>query len=585
MKSIGYTDNPIKSQMDDTFDVGAYIEGLCEFILTCSTPMTIAIQGDWGSGKTSMMNMVRDRLEGKVVPAWFNTWKYSQFDLQDRLVFSMMTHLMKELSADDERLRELKTTFGNLLKLAAVGVVGMASETSAVQLGDALSRSDPTVEIDKIRTAFQKSIDDRIRVTKMDRAVFFIDDLDRLNPAKAVEILEVMKQFLDCDHCVFVLAIDFDVIAQGLKMKYGESMSESKSRSFFDKIIQLPFKMPVAQYNISRFLRGMLEQMDLAGITEEDIKEFEILIQTSTGFNPRSLKRLFNTFQLLNSVMGRQRQDKTSVKKDIKQQKIIFAILCMQLTYEGLYSYTMQNVHDLRKLFRDDFEEERKNDKETYTKLSLGLDNAMFKRMLEFRGAFLNCIQLDSNDELSDEEIENLRRLLVVSTITATGNMETGDSNRNYGVRRENRRLASEVNRILCTRFGYADRTLRVYQSERDKSGVIPTTASGYHYGDIPDNPPWYFNYDIKHDMAKRIFSLGLQVAVHKSFADELTATLCKRLDIKVLRIERRGNYQFHCILAEVDEFEGGFEDYRDRSVGLMVPLLEKLLLNRGDPQ
>ena len=37
--------------------------------------MTITIQGDWRSGKTSMMNMIREQLEKKVITTWFNTWQ------------------------------------------------------------------------------------------------------------------------------------------------------------------------------------------------------------------------------------------------------------------------------------------------------------------------------------------------------------------------------------------------------------------------------------------------------------------------------------------------------------------------------
>ncbi len=74
------------------------------------------------------------------------------------------------------------------------------------------------------------------------RVVVFVDDLDRLQPQKAVEVLETMKIFLDCERCVFVLAVDYDVVARGVKAKYGDTLSDEKGKSFFDKIIQLPFK-------------------------------------------------------------------------------------------------------------------------------------------------------------------------------------------------------------------------------------------------------------------------------------------------------------------------------------------------------
>ena len=64
---IGYNDSPISSLDKDLFDMRQYVEGLRNFILECQTPMTISIQGDWGSGKTSMMNMIESELGEKIV--------------------------------------------------------------------------------------------------------------------------------------------------------------------------------------------------------------------------------------------------------------------------------------------------------------------------------------------------------------------------------------------------------------------------------------------------------------------------------------------------------------------------------------
>ena len=41
--ATGYTDLPAQ---EDSFSIGRYICGLAEFISTCTTPITMAIQGD-----------------------------------------------------------------------------------------------------------------------------------------------------------------------------------------------------------------------------------------------------------------------------------------------------------------------------------------------------------------------------------------------------------------------------------------------------------------------------------------------------------------------------------------------------------
>ena len=96
----GCTDKPVGTVNEDCFNVKTYVDGLCDFIRTCETPMTISIQGDWGSGKTSMMNMIKEKMEEEVFPIWFNTWQFSQFDLGNGLVFSMMEVLLNELGGE-----------------------------------------------------------------------------------------------------------------------------------------------------------------------------------------------------------------------------------------------------------------------------------------------------------------------------------------------------------------------------------------------------------------------------------------------------------------------------------------------------
>ena len=58
----GFTDKPLNGRSEDIFDVEKYIKGLSSFILECDTPMTVAVQGDWGSGKTSFMMLIQEEL-------------------------------------------------------------------------------------------------------------------------------------------------------------------------------------------------------------------------------------------------------------------------------------------------------------------------------------------------------------------------------------------------------------------------------------------------------------------------------------------------------------------------------------------
>ena len=93
--SLGFSDLPVDSKKDDIFEVSNYVNALSAFIKECTTPMTIAIQGTWGAGKTSLMNLIREELGNSVDTIWFNTWQYSQFNMEDELTLTLLTQFLK----------------------------------------------------------------------------------------------------------------------------------------------------------------------------------------------------------------------------------------------------------------------------------------------------------------------------------------------------------------------------------------------------------------------------------------------------------------------------------------------------------
>ena len=80
INAISIKDKPIEKNEQDQLDVSRYIKALSKFILNSDTPITIGLQGEWGTGKTSMMCMIREELSKEnVATSWVNTWEYSLF--------------------------------------------------------------------------------------------------------------------------------------------------------------------------------------------------------------------------------------------------------------------------------------------------------------------------------------------------------------------------------------------------------------------------------------------------------------------------------------------------------------------------
>ena len=477
MKKMGYPDKPVASITEDLFNVEVYVNALCSFIRSCETPMTISIQGDWGSGKTSMMNMMRANMQGAVWPVWFNTWQFSQFDMGNSLAFSMMDVLLNGLGCEkDVRQKILMGLRGfgrKALKVATDHVIG--GETAGM-VGELLSDGevDFASEIIELKSKFQKAVDDKLQKENRDRVVVFVDDLDRLQPSKAIELLEVLKLFLDCEKCVFILAVDYEVVTLGIKQKFGADVSEEKGRSFFDKIIQLPFKMPVASYDIHKYVKGMMQRINVS-TDESEVNRFYNLIQTSIGFNPRSMKRLFNTFELLDIVT----ESTVSNIDDSVRKRVLFAIICTQMCFEKLYLYFTSTRMD-----EDAFASLR--DETTVVsalKEIYGIDPAEsilpeIDRAQKFMPYFIDALQVDTDDSLSEEELSYFRTILKCSVVTSV-NASSEDSDENaqeWDYRNKNKDIVKDTATKLAD-IG----TFKPWMPRKERDGVKFSDISGWH--------------------------------------------------------------------------------------------------------
>ena len=451
---FGNTDKPVEKIENDAFGISRYINGLCTFILHCETPMTISIQGDWGSGKTSMMNMVRSKIENSVHTIWFNTWQFSQFQ-QDNLAISMLGSLLSELNSDENKIKKLMGSLGSVSKTALkIMVDNTAGGVAADKLSEIIGTReiDSAKEIKKIKSEFQEAINKTLDNQHKEKAVIFIDDLDRLQPAKAVELLEVLKVFLDCEKCVFVLAVDYSVVTQGIKQKFGDSVDEEKGKSFFDKIIQLPFKMPVAQYDISNYISDALKAMGFAD-DEKSVRQYVGLIEASIGCNPRSIKRLFNTYRLLDFIA----QETSYSANDSKRRMILFATICMQMEFDELYNFIVSSKDTLSNDLFCQLSDYALINNDENLKEEIGIyDDNEIMRISLFMKKFIDAIQMDDDANISDEEIDNLKNILHFSTITSVSdnNSQADKSDDDWHYRYVNKDIVSNLNDRLRSELG-----------------------------------------------------------------------------------------------------------------------------------
>ncbi len=426
----------------DEFKIDEYILGLSNFISGCETPLTLAIQGDWGTGKTSIMYQVEEKLKeksfnnskGKIKTIFFNTWQYSQFDMDKNLAVMLITDLIDELEVTDvKKIENLKKSLAVITKSMEYlkldfGLLNIEKINN--QLLKFISNEEKSNNLKNLKQNLQNMIDESVKENNYEKIVIFIDDLDRLFPQKAIEFLEILKLFLDCRNCVFVLAIDYNVVLRGTKNKYGDDLDNEKGKAFFEKIIQVPFTVPVANYHMENFVNVSLQKINF--YFDNDVtKNITQLIRDSIGNNPRSINRLFNSVSLLMHIIN------PNNELDNDDKLLIISTVCFQLRFYEAYDYLLTSYNNspedseetkyfLIDLLENSFEIP---DDADYNSLVFRYGIFSFKNQKELEAfrKFFNTLKLllkYNIDKLEVKEFENLMKKMSFSNTISTGNLD-----------------------------------------------------------------------------------------------------------------------------------------------------------------
>lgn len=365
--TTGFPDLPIDplrgvdTDNQDLLGLDAHADALKSFVCSCSTPMTVGIQGDWGSGKTSLMNLIRAKLgDNHALNIWFNTWQYAQFGNEETLASSMLINLMQKVKRTGKPTKSVWHNASRFVRaVAQATTVGGPGVTIAGRdLLDGFSDESDLDEaglFEQMKADFSAVVRDVIanESNEFERVVIFIDDLDRLSPAKAVELLEAVKNLIDVEGCVFLLAIDYDVVIRGLRQKKGlgdDEGQDHEGKNFFDKIIQVPYRMPVERYTTRDFLQNHFERV-YGELSEREASFFEEfateLIRLSVGNNPRSLKRALNIHALFSHLMnvGRELEE-----VDDNEHVLTFVFACVQVALPRMYAMISRQERPLHAL-------------------------------------------------------------------------------------------------------------------------------------------------------------------------------------------------------------------------------------------
>ena len=353
------SDEPIlESDRIDQLEFKHTAEVLARAALYTDSPITIGVFGDWGSGKTSLMRLMRKIVDSEgvahnaAVAVWFNAWQYER---EEHLIVPLIATIARDIKKKEAQLEEIcqndkdkddgsASKALNIMKAGGKKVhdalrsvlygVSMKGKLGVPLLGDLEISASMKDMIERYESVTQDTLMarslyfeafDQLRDLSHDedvekpQIVVFIDDLDRCFPEQAVRLLESVKLILHQPRFSFVLGIYPQIVEEFIRNKYAAqypmAAASAASRDdddfrnrmnkyldyfndYLGKIVQVRHNVPGRRPDqMHDYIRGLLEE---AGVTSEFIvegileKDLFELIAEVGKRSPREIVRRIN---------------------------------------------------------------------------------------------------------------------------------------------------------------------------------------------------------------------------------------------------------------------------------------------------
>lgn len=289
------------------------------------SPSSIGLYGDWGSGKSSLMKMIEQKLtqggDKSILCVRFNGWLFEGYEDAKTALCGTILEKIKEKETLDSKIKEKVKLLLDKVDVQKIlgkgirygldyfltgGVLGL-TEISISQITKALKSKAGALSEDEITDVlrsfktesnirkdiknFQKEFADILEDTKIKHLVVFVDELDRCTPETILDVIEAIRLFLFAKGTSFVIGADQRLIEYAIRTKYKDVVGNNLDigKEYMEKVIQYPVNIPaldeneVEKYISCLLLEKKLQKEEFSEILEyiRQLKPYDKLIYTS----------------------------------------------------------------------------------------------------------------------------------------------------------------------------------------------------------------------------------------------------------------------------------------------------------------
>lgn len=268
-------DRPITKSEQDRLGRSAFAKSLARCILDQKDKesLVIGLNGSWGSGKTSLINLTLEELrfasgnsldDERPIILNFSPWSYSG---QDQLVYSFFRRLTSEMrkaeyfenSARIIYLLELYVSFFTHKPIPKILRHKHFWSTKSQQSLDEAYGWESGRDLTLVKAELNELLSHQKH-----KIIIFIDNIPRLADNEINQIFQIIKSMGDYANTVYVLALDKEYVIGAMNRVHGGG-----GREYLDKLVQLPFDIPaISKQDVTVILLDRLK-MILAIVPEE----------------------------------------------------------------------------------------------------------------------------------------------------------------------------------------------------------------------------------------------------------------------------------------------------------------------------
>ena len=333
-----YSDKPICNFKEDILGRVGFSKNLAETIYNYYNEdgLVIGIFGKWGTGKTSILNMVlkgieiKENDENKPIIIRFTPWSYPSED-------SLISAFLKSFSYAICKNANLKNEIGEALNkysfmfdtLKALPYVGEAG-ASVLKKGSDIIANELIIK-DSIDENKKKIINAIVKENK--KIIVAIDDIDRLTKDQIRDVFQLVKQVANFPRVIYILAMDREVVTNALKEFYG-----SDGEEYLEKIVQIPFVIPEINHSVLEkyFESGLNDILDSRRISYQiDQNHWDLVFLYCIRpylKTMRDANRILNVFQF--------KYDSLSQETSLED---LIALTVVEVVEPKLYKWIFEN--------------------------------------------------------------------------------------------------------------------------------------------------------------------------------------------------------------------------------------------------